>query len=228
MQHLDEFHRPLSIAMISDTHASHRDKNLHIPYADVLIHCGDCMGRSFDRASLGDFANWFMDQPHPHKILVPGNHDGLFQRNEAEARSFFSDDTHILIDESVDIYGRRFYGMPWTAPFYDWYFMAGDLGMEEYVAKIPMDTDVLITHGPPYGILDEAPDWDSNDGRLIHVGCAWLAKAYAERKINPQVHCFGHIHRAYGEVKGSTHFFNCALLGEDYMLTNKPYLIEIN
>jgi Icc-related predicted phosphoesterase len=52
--------------------------------------------------------------------------------------------------------------------------------------QIPDDTDVLITHGPPYGYGD-CVHHDYN------VGCRDLLDTVKFR-VKPQYHIFGHIH----------------------------------
>ncbi|KAL8739559.1 MAG: hypothetical protein Q9190_007652 [Brigantiaea leucoxantha] len=50
--------------------------------------------------------------------------------------------------------------------------------------------DIMLTHGPPYGILDETQRNDEN------VGCEHLRQAV--RRCRPRLHCFGHIHEGWG------------------------------
>jgi len=90
----------------------------------------------------------------------------------------------------VTVAGIKFYGSPWQPWFYDWAFNLKR--RTEIRAKwdlIPLDTEVLITHGPPYGILDRTT-------RGERVGCEELLEAI--KQIRPRLHVFGHIHEAYG------------------------------
>lgn len=212
----------MKICFISDTHGLH-DKVGPIPDADVLIHCGDLtnMGKI---PELQDVAAWFRAQPHRHKICIAGNHDfGLeaFMKDGAEFavhEKLFAGITY-LRDSSVTIDGVKFFGSPWTPAFYDWAFnqMRGAQSRERWAA-IPDDTDVLITHGPPMGILDRVgPD---------SVGCYDLATRVFQ--VQPKIHAFGHIHCAYGEKKfGPTKYVNAALLNEIYKPKNAPIVVEI-
>ncbi|KAH8592758.1 Metallo-dependent phosphatase-like protein [Bisporella sp. PMI_857] len=51
------------------------------------------------------------------------------------------------------------------------------------------NVDIMMTHGPPSGILDMC-----FDGRA--VGCENLLRA--ARRAKPKLYCFGHIHEAHG------------------------------
>jgi Icc-related predicted phosphoesterase len=87
---------------------------------------------------------------------------------------------------------------------------------------IPHDTDVLITHCPPFGILDEVPRqyW------LENTGCEELRKRV--EALRPKLHIFGHIHCSYGEEEQfSTHFVNASNCDESYNPTNAPVIIDL-
>jgi hypothetical protein len=115
----------------------------------------------------------------------------------------------------------RIYGSPWQPEFYDWAFNLPRNG-EEMKAKwdaIPDNTDILITHGPPYGYLDIP------GGQSIRVGCELLRHRVDE--IRPKIHVFGHIHGSHGYYyNGHTHFFNASVLNEQYLYTNEPFTFE--
>ena len=214
----------MKLILISDTHGKHNEVNL--PEGDVLVHAGDfCAGgRRSKIIELREFAEWFAKQPHQHKIVIAGNHDWAaeaFMKEEAEwimRKDFFST-VHYLRDSSVTINGFKFYGSPWQPTFFDWAFNANrGPDIKEYWDKIPDDTDVLITHGPPMGILDRV--WRDS------VGCADLTAAVT--RIKPKVHVFGHIHCGYGyKLFNGTQFYNAALCNESYQIVNKPWEVEI-
>lgn len=130
------------------------------------------------------------------------------------------DSIHYLEDSSVCIEGINFYGSPVTPFFYDWAFNCerGEK-IKQYWDKIPENTDVLITHGPPFGILDK-----TTTGEI--VGCEELAKAV--NRIQPKVHIFGHIHEEYGMIaKGETTYINASLLNERYHYVNDYMEMEV-
>jgi Icc-related predicted phosphoesterase len=185
-----------------------------IPDGDVFVHAGD-MGRAGDEEELAEVAAWIRSLPHEHKVVVPGNHDFLFEQEPAKARALFEGLT-VLVDEEVTVAGRRFFGSPWTPEFHSWAFMLPrGRALEEKWAAIPAGLDVLVTHGPPHGILDDAAGYryastfDDNDARVPHpAGCeALLARV---REAAPRVHLFGHIHNNRGVVeRGPTRFVSC-------------------
>jgi len=107
--------------------------------------------------------------------------------------------------------------------FNDWAFHAErGASIRRYWGKIPPGTDVLITHGPPFGSLDKANILSA------HLGCEELTKAVV--RIKPKLHVFGHVHGGYGRETGpnGTQLVNCAVLNENYALTNEPVTIELN
>ncbi len=135
-----------------------------------------------------------------------------------------------LQDSGCEIDGVKFWGSPWQPEFNDWHF---NLSRGEPLARkwrlIPDDTDVLITHGPPHGILDECPEWISGWGRTrgtVHVGCEELAKAL--ERVQPKVHIFGHIHEGAGvlEQDGRT-YINASSMDANYDITHPPRVFEL-
>ena len=192
-----------------------------MPEGDILVHSGDFTGRLTHQVEdMISLNTWLGTLPYKHKLLVPGNHDKLCEKDPNTARGLLSNGT-LLIDEGITIDGIRFWGHPWTPVFGNWYFMKSPGShMKKYTDKIPEDTDVLISHGPPRGVLDEL-DWDKT-----HVGCEQLLSRVLD--IKPKVHAFGHIHCARGEYKGlHTHFVNSAICDEGYRPVHRPIVVEI-
>ena len=177
-------------------------------------------GRKFYEVT--DFANWFCNQPHKHKILVAGNHDRLMESHLSQCIKEFHDIAY-LQDSKCQIDGIRFYGSPWQPWFYDWAFNA-QRGPEikKYWDRIPQDTDVLVTHGPPKGHGDLTAYRYGNE----RVGCEELS--IAVQVIRPKVHIFGHIHNGYGiEKTPNTAFHNVSICDEEYIRANEPQVIEL-
>ena len=207
------------ICFISDTHLLHDDVN--IPACDVLVHSGDCLnsGKSIEFAI---FLHWFSNLSQvKHKILVAGNHDWVFQLDSTYVKSELKNypDITYLQDNGCIRDGIYFYGSPWQPAFCNWAFNVERLALKPFWDKIPNDVDVLITHGPPRGILDVSP---YDDG---HLGCEFLRNRV--EKIQPLVHSFGHIHHGYGsEVIGNTIFINASICNEQYEPVNSPILVE--
>jgi Icc-related predicted phosphoesterase len=127
-----------------------------------------------------------------------------------------------LLDKMVEIDGIKIYGSPWQPRFYDWAF---NVNRGEAIAKkwelIPENLDILVTHGPPYGMLD-----DTING--MRVGCEELYKKVVQ--VKPKYHIFGHIHFGYGmRVMEDTTYINAASLGENYQYTkNRPIIFYVD
>jgi Icc-related predicted phosphoesterase len=87
---------------------------------------------------------------------------------------------------------------------------------------IPEGIDILITHGPAWGILD-----DVEGNRNVHLGCELLAEKI--KQIKPKIHICGHIHSGHGHYfDGYTHYFNASVLNEQYLYSHKPWIIDWN
>jgi Icc-related predicted phosphoesterase len=208
----------MRIVAISDTHGYHEE--LTIPDGDVLVCAGDISHGEGTMQQVRNFNDWFNRQPHKHKILVPGNHDFPFQ-DQAGAAAFAITKAHLLIDAEVVIEGIKFYGSPWQPWFHDWAFNAPKNGnLKDVWAKIPDDTDVLITHGPPKDILDRV------DRGGYNVGCEDLAARVLE--VVPRAHIFGHIHESHGQLDlYGIKFRNVSICTLRYDPSNPPTIIDI-
>ena len=184
----------MKIVCLSDTHMEH--EQLAVPDGDVLIHAGD----STYRGAVPELVRvnaWLGTLPHRHKIIIAGNHDWLFETDPSLAESLMTNAIY-LRDSATSIAGVKFYGAPWQPWFMDWAFnLQRGAEIKRKWDLIPTDTDVLITHGPPQGILDIVPDYRT--GLDINVGCEELAPAIA--RVKPKLHIFGHIHEGYGQLE---------------------------
>lgn len=184
----------MRIVCVSDTHGFHN--KTEVPPGDVLVHGGDCtMHGSLE--DVEEFNHWLGTLPHRNKVVIAGNHDFCFQQQPAEARARITNATY-LEDSGCEIEGLTFHGSPWTPTFYDWAFMLPDADLAAKWALIPPGVDVLVTHGPPFNILDFTNRGD-------HAGSATLEERV--RAVKPRLHVFGHIHEAAGrlELNGTTH-----------------------
>lgn len=218
----------LTIVALSDTHGLHATMDRDIPDGDVLIHAGDFCGRGHVEEVV-EFAHWMGSLPHRHKLAIPGNHDIPVEESEQLCRDVFADrGIRLLVGETVEIEGFRFFGSPYTPTFLNWHFMRdrGDPIRAEWKA-IPDNADVVITHGPAYGHGDLAPPWKGQPPR--HVGCLELLNRLLT--VRPRVHIFGHIHDGYGvtisdEIPGTT-FYNASVCTEAYRPVNAPHTITL-
>lgn len=181
---------------------------------DVLIICGDLTSR--DRKEEYDgFILWLNKLPYRCKIVIAGNHDGLIEKGIVTIGN--GQNVHYLCDSGLEFEGLKIWGSPYTPTFGKWNFMRnrGD-EIKKHWDLIPSDVDILVTHGPPYGIFDETIDG-------IHAGCEDLRVAVQER-VKPRIHCFGHIHEGGDsmiEIDGVT-YVNCSFVDEAYRPVNSP------
>ena len=209
----------MKITFFSDTHNQH--SRISFTSGDLLVFCGDLTTRGA-LSEVKEFSEFLKNLNFKYKIVIAGNHDFCFEdhrRNEAE--KILTDNGIIYLNDSgVEIDGINFWGSPIQPWFHDWAFnrSRGD-EIKKHWDLIPINTNILITHGPPHGILDLCSD----GGR---VGCDELLNCI--KKIKPKINAFGHIHESYGiiELEG-TKFINASSLSKNYKQTNPPINIEI-
>lgn len=198
----------MRLVLLADTHTFQADLAGKVPDGDLLVHAGD-MGRAGDEAELTEVAHWLRSLPHRHKIVTAGNHDALFESDPGRAREIFAG-IHVLLDEEATVGGLRCYGAPWTPRYHSWAFMKPrGAPMAAVWAKVPYGLDLLITHGPPHGVLDDASSYRGGAWAGPDLsGCEELAKRVA--LVKPRVHAFGHIHGQQGRLeRDGTIFVNC-------------------
>jgi Icc-related predicted phosphoesterase len=207
----------MRVVLISDTHNQHA--NLVLPDGDLLIHAGDFSGKG-RVPEVKDFMDWLGRQPHKHKVFIAGNHDFLAERQPEVFQSMIPEGVIYLNDSGCEVEGFKIWGSPVQPWFYDWAFNR-QRGAEiaRHWELIPKDTDILITHGPAFGILDKVE-------RGPNVGCEELLKYIDE--IQPMLHVCGHIHEAHGEVvSGKTRFVNASVLNQRYMMVCEPTVVDL-
>ena len=212
------------IVCLSDTHNC--NEQIAVPDGDILIHSGDAV-ISGTTLELQKFSYWFGSLPHKTKIFVAGNHDWVFELQNEKARNILPKDVIYLQDSSAVVDGLKIYGSPWQPRFFDWAF---NLNRGPEIAEkwelIPDDIDILITHGPPNGILDLVPrkGWDEN------TGCEELRKRVEEiAKLGRlKLHIFGHIHCGYGvHEEFGVRFVNASNCDESYEPSQPPIVIDL-
>ena len=215
------------IVCISDTHTAHY--KLKVPDGDILIHAGDFTNHG-EQQDIINFATWLRSLPHKTKIVVPGNHDIMFERNESFARELLNDSCHLLICQSMESHGLTFYGTPWSPDFFPHHWVFNHAQESIHAKRIHEDImdiypDVIISHSPPFGYLDGCPDLD-NPFEEVHVGCKVMLRTIEE--LQPKLFVCGHIHEGYGTAKiGRTHIINASCMTGRYRLENKPIIIEV-
>jgi len=224
----------LKVVGISDTHNRH--KEITIPECDILIHCGDYSFKGYE-GEIKRFYKWLNEQPAKHKMSIQGNHELGWESNPKEciklAKSLCPD-VHLLNDSSVEVEGIKIWGTPVTPWFCDWAYNRARNDAESLKYNIPLitehykycpkDTDILVTHGPPYGILDEL-HYVNGDPKGQFVGCQDLLVLV--EKVKPDLHFFGHIHCAHGEKhQNGTSFYNASICDEGYGASNDITVVE--
>lgn len=188
---------------------------------DLLILTGDLTDRDtiYDHS---DFLGWLNLQKYNKKIFIAGNHD-----NNIDKKFEWDESIEYLCDSGTEYEGLKIWGSPWTKKFegQNHHAMAfcldTDEELEEKWKLIPDDTDILITHGPPYGILDKTDQGE-------HVGCPRL-REHVIGRVKPKLHVFSHIHEMGGREADcvTTRFINCSIMDERYKPVNKPVRIQL-
>lgn len=204
--------------ILSDTHDEL--SLIKVPAADLLIHCGDATGWG-TAEQISRFSEELAALPHPYKILVAGNHDRLFDEDPEAARKLLDPSIIYLQDTAVVIGGLKIYGTPWVqglgeANHNAFTLPPRSLDISERRKAIPEDTDILVTHCPPSGILDSG--W----------GCSNLR--YRIEEIRPKLSVFGHVHSGYGtytDPETGVRYVNASNQTPAYEPNNPAIVIEL-
>jgi Icc-related predicted phosphoesterase len=245
----------ISIVMISDIH--NNQKLLNLPEADILLVAGDMTDRgSYDEISL--FSK-FLSKVKPKFdliIVVAGNHEvtmdiefykksgkKYFQSNAVDPnkiRSILLENKDIvyLEDSGYEYKGINIWGSPWVNPCGNWAFcLSGKDKGKEYFEKIPENTDILVTHSPPFGILDVVPYYNykvnpetNNFYRVEEKDNTGNQELLNRVKVvKPKLHVFGHIHECSGSiVEDSTLFVNASILNRNHKPKNLPKKVKLS
>lgn len=208
----------MRIVATSDCHGRFREAE--VPAGDVLVLAGDLLRHpGVEQEDLDDLDEWLASLEHRHKVLIAGNHDWIFEKDKTARPK----NAVYLEDSGTTIEGVKFWGSPWQPEFFNWAFNLPRKGPELAAAwdKIPSGTEVLVTHGPPWGILDRPHGIAKK-----HVGCELLLERV--KQLRPKVHIFGHIHGDYGKhFEDGTWFLNASLCDESYDATQPPLVIDL-
>ena len=208
----------MRFVFISDTHQRHEE--LEMPKGDILVHSGDFCSHG-TMTELIRFARWMAEQPYRHKIVVAGNHDRALENDLQSVARYHLENAGItyLQDSGCRVDGKNIWGSPWQPTFHNWAFnLPRGKKLKNKWDLIPKETDILVTHGPPKGVLDSVRD--------EHVGCEELWRTVNELK--PRLHVFGHIHEGAGFFQGDcTMFLNASSLCEKYREIRKPIVLDL-
>ena len=177
--------KDINIFAFSDTHDKH--KELQVPEnVDIVICSGDAIEDNLVGVECADFIEWFASLPCKWKIFVPGNHELSFELGQADGiiQRMTDKGITVLEDAIEDCDG----------------IIIGSIGHNVMIAQedIPRDIDILVTHYPPYGILDEG------------MGSTEILNFVLNSQ--PKYHLFGHIHSTAGQehIFGNTICANIA------------------
>lgn len=201
----------MDITFISDTHGLH--DRLKLNAGTVLVHAGDITEYGTEDEVV-EFLEWFSRQPYTYKIFIGGNHDLFLETLPLrKLKKFIPAGIIYLQNNGTEIGGIKFWGSPVTPYFLGMAFnVHAGKEIKKVWSKIPLDTDILITHGPPKGIMDSG------------MGCGELL--HQIERIKPKVHCFGHVHGQSGfKVINGTRFINSAMVNSPDLLMNSEYKV---
>ncbi|MGY5849084.1 metallophosphoesterase [Salegentibacter sp. F14] len=206
----------MKLVCIGDTHNKHRE--ITMPKGDVLIHVGDFTEAGTKPETL-EFLEWFIEQPFKHKIFISGNHDFFMEKSGLSNIKRLPSNIYYLEDDGIEIEGVKFWGSPVTPGDGTWAFNR-ERGKEirKHWNMIPSQTQILITHTPPYSIKDSLSN-------KRHVGCEELFKKIKQLQL--PLHIFGHIHNTYGKTRISpTTYINASSLDDQYRFHHSPIIFE--
>ena len=209
----------MDLTFISDTHGLH--DRLKLNPGTVLVHAGDITEYGTEDEVV-EFLDWFSRQPFTYKIFIGGNHDLFLETlTLRKIKRLIPANIIYLQNSGTEIGGIKFWGSPVTPYFLGMAFnVRAGKGIRKVWSKIPSDTDILITHGPPKGMLDNK------------MGCEKLLLRIDS--VRPKIHCFGHVHGQNGiEVTNDTTFINASMVNnlnpfqhEEYKLIGKPIICK--
>lgn len=215
----------MKITTLSDAHWKFREiEKKYLPGGDLLIYAGDFCGAGY-KHELQQFCKWYNNiEGYATKIFIAGNHERYIEENYEDSLKVidFYKTIHYIQDETFEVNGIKIYGSPWSPVFNDWAFNLPINGkeLETKWSNIPEDTDILVTHVPPFGVLDKYED-------SLPIGCEVLKKHVG--RVQPKLHVFGHVHSGYGYMyDGTTNYINCAVLNGHYFYRNPPLTFDWN
>lgn len=236
----------MKLTIISDTHNRHAE--IEMPAVDpatgkagdLLVHCGDATVRGEVDETLA-FADWLAERAKDYAygaLFVPGNHDLIFRDRPQFASELMRGNVHVETHGPVDVGGRRIFASSWTPSMragrptrWAFHYDRGSRAAGLRWADVPDDAEILVTHGPPLGILDDSgPEYLHQN-----AGCHELLAAVARLNLRGALglHCFGHIHTGHGRLRwnqqdaGRLLFVNAAVVGNDYEPAGRPQEVTL-
>lgn len=204
----------MKLVITSDTHGFTPD----LPEGDLLLHAGDLtMIGSDEEIAAAD--KWLGTQRHKFEntVVVPGNHDFCFDKKFRESPITELENATVLINRSIEVGGITIWGSPYSTEFGGWAFMGTEEELAAIWKDIPDNTDIVVTHGPAYGIRDMTIGGTTTGSRTLENRL---------REVRPRYHIFGHIHEAYGITYRTTTFINASYVDFHYHPAQEPFEFE--
>jgi Icc-related predicted phosphoesterase len=219
----------LKICVISDVHA--KWSKLVIPKVDVLISAGD-YSFTGETHLIKDFHEWLDEQDAHHTISVQGNHEKWVEKNFQLAKEIAEKacpGVHFMDEGLVEIEGVKIWCSAISKFFCNWAWnrYPGE-ELQKHWDRIPKDADIVVTHGPCYGILDGVMKFNGQkcEYELEHCGDQQLLDKILE--VKPKYHIAGHIHEGRGiYTQDGITFINASICDDNYKAVNEPIIITI-
>jgi Icc-related predicted phosphoesterase len=208
------------LAAISDLHGFLPET----PPCDVLVIAGDVCpvadhSLPFQHEWVANvFAPWLRRQPAAAIIGIAGNHDFVAEADEELMRSL---PWTYLLDEPTEAGNLTLYGSPWTPTYGAWAFMRDDEELAATWARIPDETDVVVTHGPQLGHGDLIVNGNRGGSETL--------RRRLEELTALRLHVFGHIHEAGGSRTrvGGADVVNVSHVDFDYRPVRPATMFEL-
>ncbi|MGH2960545.1 MAG: metallophosphoesterase family protein [Solirubrobacterales bacterium] len=208
----------MNIRALSDLHG-------RLPYVepcDALLIAGDICPITGDhslqeqaRFLNGPFKTWCEAIPTNQIVLIPGNHDFIFEQKAKGYHRELAARVTLLVDQGIDLAndGPRVWGSPWVPNLPRWAFCGSQMKLREKADAIPPGYDIWLQHGPPHPGSNR--EYALDLVRREHVGNRPMVEAI-NQKQPPLVIC-GHIHERVGTATfGETLVTNIAFVDNHY------------
>lgn len=204
----------MKLAMISDTHGLLPDPSL-FEGADLILHAGDI---GPDR----DVEQWINKQFRPwlHQLSAPfwatyGNHD------DPQKWGWAAIDLPIIVDDWLMVGDKKIWFSPWSNRFGDWHWMLDESRLTDKYLQIPVDCDIVVSHGPMFQARDQNVDGALCGSKALRVRVRELHSQHLPSR-DPIVVC-GHIHEAHGYCNLEfAHVYNVSSVDEYYQMRKEP------
>jgi Icc-related predicted phosphoesterase len=223
---------------VSDLHGFYPE----LEGGDLLIVAGDLTAHDRDEEHR-DFVLWLAQiQKSKNKynkiIYIGGNHDNLLYDSKRFGALKTASEWNIeyLCDSGTEFEGLKIWGTPWSMTFPNMnphckaFTVDREIELHPYWEKIPHDVDILITHTPAYGVLDEVIDISMGfeNGYRRNAGSKYLYNLFTY-VFRPKLHVCGHIHESYGHGEFFSGYnnimvksVNASYVNEKYEPVNRP------